>query len=141
MGSRFFLALGLGLGAGVEVKRAVRIALNASGSPTLAARTSDVLGTIEGGSTLADALAPLEVFDRPSLGAIAIGEDTGTLDEALDRVAKDAQEAALRGAKLLMLAVLVVVVLVVLGSIVSTMLGTIFGPISAYFNSVGSMGP
>lgn len=141
MGSRFFLALGLGLGAGVEVKRAVRIALNASGSPTLAARTPEVLRTIESGSTLADALAPLEVFDRPSLGAIAIGEDTGTLDEALRRVAQDAQEAALRGAKLLMLAILVVVVLLLLAFIVSTMLGTLFGSISDYFKSVENLGP
>ena len=134
IGSRFFLALGLGLGAGVEVKRAVKIALSASGSPTLAAQTPTVLATIEGGSTLADALAPLEVFDRPSLGAVAIGEDTGTLDEALRRVAADAQEAALRGAKLVMIAALVLVVLVLLAFIVSSMLGTLFGPISDYYN-------
>lgn len=134
IGSRFFLALGLGLGAGVEVKRAVKIGLSASGSPTLAGRTNEVVAKIEGGSSLADALAPLEVFDRPSLGAIAIGEETGTLDEALRRVAQDAQEAALRGAKLVMIATLVVVALVLLVFVVSSMLGTLFGPISDYYN-------
>lgn len=134
IGSRFFLALGLGLGAGVEVKRAVKIALSASGSPAMAAQTAATVSRIENGSTLADALAPLSVFDRPSLGALAIGEDTGTLDEQLARVAKDSQESALRGAKLVMIAVLVLVVLVLLGSIVANLLGTLFGPISDYYN-------
>lgn len=139
IGSRFFLALGLGLGAGVEVKRAVKIALSASGSPSMSAQASATVARIESGSTLADALAPLHVFDRPSLGALAIGEDTGTLDEQLKRVAQDAQEAALRGAKLVMIAVLVVVVLVLLATIVSSLLGTLFGPISDYYNLPNSI--
>lgn len=139
IGSRFFLALGLGMSSGVEVKRAVRIALSASGSPTMAAQTSATVARIENGSTLAEALAPLAVFGRPSLGALAIGEDTGTLDEQLKRVAQDAQEAALRGAKLVMLATLVVVVLVVLATILSSLLGTLFGPIREYYSLPNSI--
>lgn len=131
--SRFFLALGLGLGSGVEVKRAAKIALSASGSPTMASQTGAVQARIEGGSTLAEALSPLAVFDRASLGAVAIGEDTGTMDEQLSRVAKDSQEAALRGARLVMLLVLALVVVVLLVSIVSSLLGTLFGPIKTYY--------
>jgi len=129
IGSRFFLALGLGMDAGVEVKRAVRIATHASASPSMIADLSETLDRLGRGSSLADALDPLAGLDRLSLGAIAMGEDTGTLVEQLERLSRDAQVAAIRGAKVLMIVVFAAIVIVLLAGLVFNALGIVFGPI------------
>lgn len=137
--SRFFMALGLALAAGVEAAGALRISLRASGSPAIAARTGVAESRIRAGGTLADAVETVGVFTQPQLGTLAIGERTGTLDSTLAELAQDTQETAVRGMKIVVLAALFFVAIIAVVVVLRPILHTIFGPISDYFKTIDSL--
>lgn len=138
-GARMFLSLGLGLSSGLEVGRALRLAVKGSGSATLTKRVDAAEAGIREGGTLVDAVESFGVFERTTLGTIAVGERTGRLEEALAQAARDAQEAGVRAVKVLILAVLAVVAAVVLVLIVRAVFGTLFGPIFDYYRMPNSI--
>ncbi len=137
--SRFFMALGLALAAGVEAAGALRISLRASGSPAIAARTSIAESRIRAGGTLADAVETVGVFTKPQLGTLAIAERTGTMGNTLAELAQDTQDSAVRGMKILVLAALFFVAIVAVVAVLNPILHTIFGPISGYFKTIDSL--
>lgn len=132
-GSRFFLALGLGTSAGLEIGRALRLSLKASGSAALFARAPVAEAKIRAGGTLTDAVETLDAFPRPWIGTLAIGERTGQLDAALAQLARDLQEQAVRGMKILLLVAIGLAAIGALGLVLDGILGTLFGPITEYF--------
>ncbi len=133
VGARFFLSMGLAVGAGVDLIRSVRLAIRASGSASVLERIDETEASLRGGSTLTDAVLALRVFDPNSLGSLSVAERTGTLEDALRELAEDHRSAALRSLRILMLIALGLVALVALGFAVAKILGTIFGPIRSYF--------
>jgi type II secretory pathway component PulF len=139
--SRALLTLGLALGAGVEVARSVKVALLATARPSLVPQTDAVVARLRSGSTLADALTPVGLFERELLGQLAVAETTGTLDETLKRLAPEVHESALRAVRVLMFVVLGVVAVVTLALLVSSLVGAIFGPIKTLYDTAGGVGP
>ncbi len=138
-GARFFTSLAMGLGAGVEVARTLTLALRSTGSAELTAQSPQVLARIRRGSSLAEAIEPLPLFDPVSLGAIAIGERTGTLDETLIRLADQATESAVRRCRALALGGVVLVTAVAFAVILKGLLSVILGPIADYFRQMGDI--
>lgn len=136
--SRALLTLGLSLSAGLEVAKSVRVAILSTARPSLMPLAEPAVAVVRGGGTLFQALSSLSLFDRPTLGQLGIAEQTGTLDEALTRLAPEVHEQTLRAVRLLTLVVVGVVALVALFAIVSSLLGTVFGPIKAYYDLAGS---
>jgi type IV pilus assembly protein PilC len=136
--SRALLTLGLGLGAGLEVARTVRAALLSTARPSLVAQTDAVVAKVRSGSTLTDALSALRLFDRATLGQLAVAETTGTLDETLTRLSPEVSDAALRAVRTLVIVVAALVAVGALLALLSSVLGALFGPIKTYYDAAGS---
>ena len=80
------------IGAGLPLSTSLRMMAEQTEEKPMKALIEDVLAQVEGGKTLHDAFARYpEVFNRVYLALIAAGEASGTLDEALKRLA-DQQE-------------------------------------------------
>lgn len=107
------------INAGLPLLQALRSVNQQTTSKSLKIVLSEVIGDIEGGSTLANSMAKHpRVFNQVYLSLIAAGESSGTLDQALDRLAiqqeKEADlNAKIRGAMIYPLVVVVVMVAVV----------------------------
>ncbi len=74
------------LAAGLPVQTCLSAAIMAADHPRLLAREGEVLGTIDQGGTLAEALAAAQVFDPQVVAQVAQGEVTGKLDQVLPRI-------------------------------------------------------
>ncbi len=78
----------------------------------------EIIASVEGGSTLADAFAKHDIFGDLFIALVSAGEASGTLDKSLERIAnqqeKDAEIASkVKGALVYPAIVLVVIVLVI----------------------------
>jgi type II secretory pathway component PulF len=138
--SNALLTLGLSLSAGLEVARALRVSLLASGRPTFAGQAEAAVARVRAGGSMGEALGGLGLFDRATLGQLAIAEHTGTLDETLRRLGPELHESTIRAMRVLVLVVAGLVATVALAALVSTLLGAIFGPIKAYYDAIGNGG-
>jgi type II secretory pathway component PulF len=136
--SRFMLGLGLANASGLEVVRSLRLAVKATGSPSIEARLPLLEAKLRGGSSLTEAVASLELLDRTSLGSLNVAETTGTLAATLEKLSAELQESSLRATRLLIIAALAVVAVVVLVKIVGAVLGTILGPVKTLYDAAGS---
>jgi type II secretory pathway component PulF len=136
--SRMLLGLGLGLGAGLEVMRTLRVAVVATGSPSLISALPKAEATIQRGGTLTEAVDSLGLLDRVTLGTLSVAERTGTISDTLTRLSRELQDASVRAVRILTIVVLVIVASVLLVSIVGSMLGTILGPVKHLYDAAGS---
>lgn len=107
------------INAGLPLVQSLRSVLDQTQSKPLKVVISHVIGDVEAGSTLSDALARHpKVFNQIFVSLIAAGETSGTLDKALERIAfqqeKDAEiMSKVRGA----MAYPAIVLLVMIGVI------------------------
>lgn len=136
--SRFVLGLGLAIAAGVELHRAVGLAVRATASPALQQELPRVEQLLRGGATLTAAVDALGLLDRQDLGTLAVAETTGTLEEALTKLSEALQAQSLRAMRFLVLAVTLAVAGVLLVKLVSGLLGVLLGPVKAYYDAAGS---
>ncbi len=108
------------IGAGLPLSTSLRMLAEQTEEKPMKAMIEDVLAQVEGGKTLHDAFAKYpEVFNKVYLALIAAGEASGTLDEALRRLADQQEKDAsmiskIRGAMTYPAIVLVVIVAVVI---------------------------
>jgi type IV pilus assembly protein PilC len=111
------------INAGLPLIQALRSVTSQTTSKPLRAVLSQIISDVEGGSALAKAMGRHpKVFNQVYLSMIAAGESSGTLDQALDRLAiqqeKEADlNAKIRGA-MVYPAVVVFVMLMVVGFMV-----------------------
>ncbi len=132
--SRFTRTLGTLIASGVSILDGLEITARTAGNRVvqdaiLASRTS-----IAGGDTIAAPLAKSQVFPPMVISMIAVGEQTGGLDEMLTKIADfyDNEVDAAVGALLSLLEPLMIVVLgVVVGGMVVAMYLPIFDMINA----------
>lgn len=136
--SRLVLGLSLASASGLEVQRALRISARATSRPGIVADVAKVEAAIRAGGTLTEAISTLNVLDRESLGALAVAETTGTLDETLAKLAKTLEESSLRAVRFLTLLITGLVTVALLVKLVVGLLGTLFGPIKTYYDAAGT---
>jgi type IV pilus assembly protein PilC len=84
--SRFTRTLSLLLRAGVPVLQALDIVSEATGNEVLARASADVKESVRSGETVATPLSKHKVFPPMVVQMISVGEDTGALDDMLDRI-------------------------------------------------------
>ncbi|QQS20354.1 type II secretion system F family protein [Candidatus Saccharibacteria bacterium] len=107
------------INAGLPLLQALRSVNNQTTSKPLTVVLSQVIGDVEGGGTLANAMGKHpRVFNQVYLSLIAAGESSGTLDQALDRLAVQQEKEAdlnskIRGAMIYPIVVLGVMILVI----------------------------
>lgn len=83
------------IGAGLPLSQSIRTVLDQTSNKRLQDIIQEVIADIEGGRQLSEAFAKHpEVFDRIFLALVAAGEASGTLDEALKRVAAQQEKDA-----------------------------------------------
>jgi type II secretory pathway component PulF len=85
------------LGAHAGLRAGETVALASSAAPGLAIDPQAVEARLRQGDDLAQALAACGRLPREVLGAVGVGEATGTTAEALERVAERLDDAARRG--------------------------------------------
>lgn len=83
------------INAGLPLSRALRSAEQQVDKPRFKAIISEVIASVEGGSTLSDAFAKHpKVFNEIYVSLVAAGETSGTLDKALLRLATQQEKDA-----------------------------------------------
>lgn len=93
------------INAGLPLAKSLHTVQEQTDNKRLKEVAQDVISRVEGGSTLADAFARHKEFDELFVSLVAAGEISGTLDQALERIAnqqeKDAEIASkVKGAML-----------------------------------------
>ncbi len=103
------------IGAGLPLSQSMRTVLEQTQNKRMQRVVEEIIADVEGGHTLSDSFGKHpEVFDKVVLALVAAGEASGTLDEALKRVATQKEKDAammgkIKGAMIYPLIVLVVI--------------------------------
>lgn len=83
------------IGAGLPLSQSMRTVLEQTSNKQMQSVVEEVIADVEGGRTLSDAFGKHPaVFDKVVLALVAAGEASGTLDEALKRVATQKEKDA-----------------------------------------------
>jgi type II secretory pathway component PulF len=92
--ARFTWALQLVLDSALDLRKALPLALDASGNDAYRRLAPEVVRSIGQGMSLHSALAMTGGFPQDFLDGIGVGEESGMLAETMQRLSKDYQERA-----------------------------------------------
>ena len=107
------------IGAGLPLTQSLRTVLDQTPNKRMQEIVQEIVSDIEGGRSMSEAFAKHpEVFDKVYISLISAGEVSGTMDEALKRIAAQQEKDAatlskIRGALTYPIIVLVVILLVI----------------------------
>jgi hypothetical protein len=133
--SRFTRTLGTLIGSGVSILDGLEITARTAGEPGDPGRDPAVAASIAGGDTIAAPLAKSQVFPPMVISMIAVGEQTGGLDEMLTKIA-DFYDGEVDAAVSALLSLLEPLMIVVLGVVVGGMVVSMYLPIFDMMNAV-----
>ena len=133
--SRFTRTLGLLLRAGVPVLQALDIVADTTGNEVLTRATSDVKESVRSGESMAGPLARHPVFPPMVVQMIAVGEDTGQIDEMLDKVS-DFYDQEVESTTEALTSLIEPIMIAVLGGIVGSMIIALYMPMFAIFDLI-----
>jgi type IV pilus assembly protein PilC len=133
--SRFTRTLGLLLRAGVPVLQALDIVSDTSGNEVLTRATSDVKDSVRSGESMNAPLARHPVFPPMVVQMIAVGEDTGQIDEMLDKVS-DFYDQEVESTTEALTSLIEPIMIAVLGGIVGSMIIALYMPMFSIFDLI-----
>lgn len=113
------------IGAGLPLSQSLRTVLEQTANQQMQQIIQEIIADVEGGKALSDSFAKHpQVFDKVFLALVSAGEASGTLDDALRRIAAQQEKDAammskIRGA-LIYPAIVLVVILLVIGFMLFT---------------------
>lgn len=114
------------INAGLPLTQSLRTVAEQTGSKALAVVINQVVVTVEGGVAFAEALAKHpKVFSDVYVALVAAGESSGTLDQALERIANQQEKDAEMLSKVRGALVYPIIVLVVISGVVVFLLTTV----------------
>lgn len=125
---RFARTLGVLAKSGVSLLPALKIVENTIGNLVLARQIARVAEETRGGDSLATPLRKLGIFPRTAIQMIAVGEETGRLDEMLLKVA-DIEERHMRARTRTLISLLGPALILVVGALVGFMVIALLLPI------------
>jgi len=134
--SRFTRTLGTLISSGVSILDGLEITAKTSGNRVVQDAILESRASIAGGETISGPLQKSDVFPPMVISMIAVGEQTGGLDEMLSKIADfydDEVDAAVSG----LLALLEPIMIVFLGVVVGGMIVAMYLPIFDMVNAVG----
>ena len=133
--SRFTRTLGLLLRAGVPVLQALDIVADTTGNEVLTRATSDVKESVRSGESMNAPLSRHDVFPPMVVQMIAVGEDTGQIDEMLDKVS-DFYDQEVESTTEALTSLIEPIMIAVLGGIVGSMIIALYMPMFAIFDLI-----
>ncbi len=133
--SRFTRTLGLLLRAGVPVLQALDIVADTTGNEVLTRATADVKESVRSGESMAGPLARHSVFPPMVVQMISVGEDTGQIDEMLDKVS-DFYDQEVESTTEALTSLIEPIMIAVLGGIVGSMIIALYMPMFAIFDLI-----
>lgn len=114
------------IGAGLPLSQSLHTSLEQTENKRLQSVIEDIVASVEGGKTLHESFSKHpEVFDKVFLALIAAGEASGTLDDALRRVATQQEKDAATMSKIRGALTYPIIVLVVIFGVMGFMLFTV----------------
>jgi type IV pilus assembly protein PilC len=133
--SRFTRTLGTLISSGVSILDGLEITARTAGNMVIHNAVMESRASIAGGETIAQPLAKSKVFPPMVISMIAVGEQTGNLDEMLSKIA-DFYDDEVDAAVSTLLSLMEPVMIVVLGVIVGGMVVAMYLPIFDMVNAV-----
>jgi len=125
---RFARTLGTLAKSGVSLLPALKIVENTIGNLVLARQVARVAEETRGGDSLATPLRKLGIFPNSVVQMIAVGEESGKLDEMLLKVA-DIEERHMRARTKTLISLLAPALILIVGAIVGFMVIALLLPI------------
>ncbi len=123
------------INAGLPLTQSLRTVAEQTESKPLAVIINQVVSSVEGGVTLADALAKHpKVFDTVYIALVSAGESSGTLDKALERIATQQEKDAEMLSKVRGALVYPIIVVIVITGVVIFLLTTVVPQIKLIYN-------
>src|SRR5947199_194733 len=132
--SRVTRTLGTLISSGVSILDGLEITARTAGNMVIHNAVMEARASIAGGETIAQPLAKSKVFPPMVLSMIAVGEQTGGMDEMLSKIADfydDEVDAAVGTLLSLMEPIMIVVLGVIVGGMVIAMYLPIFDMVNA----------
>ncbi|MFZ1484003.1 MAG: type II secretion system F family protein [Candidatus Saccharimonadales bacterium] len=127
------------INAGLPLLQALRSVTNQTTSKSLKIILSQIIGDVEGGSALAKAMGKYpRVFNQVYISLIAAGESSGTLDQALERLAIQQEKEADLNAKIRGAMIYPVIVLVVMTAVVGFMIVKVLPQVKLMYENTNS---
>lgn len=133
--SRFARTLALLLRSGVPVLQALEITAQAAGNEVLARASNDVRESVRQGESIAGPLKNHPVFPPMVVQMISVGEDTGQVDEMLDKIA-EFYEQEVESTTESLTALLEPLMIAVLGGLVGSMVVALYMPMFKIFDLI-----
>lgn len=133
--SRFVRTLALLLRSGVPVLQALDITSETAGNRMVGRAALDVRESVREGQTIAGPLRNHSVFPSMVVQMIAVGEDTGEVDEMLDRIG-DFYEQEVESTTESLTALLEPVMIVILGGLIGGMVISLYLPMFKVFDLI-----
>ncbi|MBV9878845.1 MAG: type II secretion system F family protein [Gemmatirosa sp.] len=133
--SRFTRTLGTLIASGVSILDGLEITAKTAGNRVITDAIMQSRASIAGGDTIAAPLQKSAVFPPMVISMIAVGEQTGGLDEMLSKIA-DFYDTEVDAAVSGLLALLEPIMIVVLGVVVGGMVVAMYLPIFDMINAV-----
>jgi type IV pilus assembly protein PilC len=133
--SRFTRTLGTLISSGVSILEGLEITAKTAGNRVIQDAIMDSRASIAGGDTIAQPLQKSKVFPPMVISMIAVGEQTGGLDEMLSKIA-DFYDEEVDAAVSNLLSLLEPIMIVFLGVVVGGMVVAMYLPIFDMINAV-----
>ena len=133
--SRFTRTLGTLISSGVSILDGLEITARTAGNMVIHNAVMESRASIAGGETIAGPLKKSKVFPPMVISMIAVGEQTGGLDEMLSKIA-DFYDEEVDAAVSALLSLMEPIMIVVLGVIVGGMVVAMYLPIFDMVNAV-----
>src|SRR4051812_22425776 len=133
--SRFTRTLGTLISSGVSILEGLEITAKTSGNRVIQDAIMSSRSSIAGGDTIAQPLQKSKVFPPMVISMIAVGEQTGGLDEMLSKIA-DFYDEEVDAAVSNLLSLLEPIMIVFLGVVVGGMVVAMYLPIFDMINAV-----
>lgn len=133
--ARFTRNLGAMLRAGVPILQSLDIVGEASGNIVIENATRAVRESVRSGNSLAKPLAAHAIFPPMAVQMMAVGEDTGALDQMLDKIA-DFYDQEVESTTEALTSLIEPLMIAVLGGIIGFMVIGLYMPIFSVFELV-----
>jgi type IV pilus assembly protein PilC len=133
--ARFTRNLGAMLRAGVPILQSLDIVGEASGNIVVENATRAVRESVRSGNSLAKPLSAHPIFPPMAVQMMAVGEDTGALDQMLDKIA-DFYDQEVESTTDALTSLIEPLMIAVLGAIIGFMVIGLYMPIFSVFNLV-----
>lgn len=133
--ARFTQNLATMMGSGVPILQALAIVGETSGNKVIQDALDRVSESVRQGKSIADPMAKEDIFPPMLVQMVAVGEDSGSLETMLGKVA-DFYDEEVQAAAEQLTAMIEPIMIVVIGGIIGSMIVALYMPMFSVFNAI-----